>query len=518
MLASTKTNAHSPAGQRAVQRPAPRWQTLIIWAALVALLALAAWMRLYNLGQPFDHDGYDEGVYWQSLRAMSSGYALYQQIFYSQPPFFLLSTYPFFALLGGTLWAARVGIAMVSLLGLAGAFLLGKALQGRTGALLAALLLVLNPLYFKMSQEIEAEVSSAAFSLLAVGAAFVWWENPDGASGLALAALAGAALVLGVMCKLFALSSIIPVGLLLLARVWQIYTRQPGTDGRSWRSVAVLVLAAVAVSAALLLPFLGSFSSLLSDVVTFHTQAKAVLLNRQPLNEGMIWGFALATLPLVGAAVFGVLAALIRGDWRVVPLAAWALATLLLLWEEVPLFPRHFVVLIPALISLTILGLGSRGQFRTSLRWFNFVYALSAVALALILVNVFVGARSFPTYYRSVATQGSDSGTQFQARVAADLRDSLAPDEFVVTDAQFIAALAGRSTPPQLVDTSLVRVQAGYLTLHQLIAITSQQRVHAVLFFAARLTQPALAGYHAWVARHFHLRERYGRGMELWVR
>ena len=81
---------------------------------MAALLALAVWMRLYNLGQPFDHDGYDEGVYWQTLRSMSAGYTLYQQIFYSQPPFFILSAYPFFALLGNTLWSARFGIAMLS--------------------------------------------------------------------------------------------------------------------------------------------------------------------------------------------------------------------------------------------------------------------------------------------------------------------------------------------------------------------------------------------------------------------
>jgi 4-amino-4-deoxy-L-arabinose transferase-like glycosyltransferase len=516
MSASIKTNEYSPARQKALRRRAPRWQTLLVWAVAVALLALAIWMRLYNLGQPFDHDGYDEGVYWQSLRAMAAGYALYRQIFYSQPPFFLLSTYPFFALLGGTLWSARFGIAMVSLVGLVGAFMLGKALQGRRGGLLAMLLLVLDTLYFSMSQKIEAEVSSAAFSFLAVGAAYLWWENPDRASGLILAALAGVSLVLGVMCKLYAVTSVIPVGLLLMARAWQIYRGRPGTSRSSWRPVGVLILAGIVTSVALLLPFLGSFASMFNDVVTFHTHAKAVLINAQSYNGRIIGNFALATLPLLIAAGFGLLVAITRRDWRLIPLVAWGLATLLLLWEEVPLFSRHFVALIPTLISLAVLGLGYFGRSRASSSRFNFRPVLTALALLLILVTVCIDALYYPPYYREVARRGGE--TQFQARVANDLHNSLAPGEFVVTDGQFVAALAGRNTPPQLVDTSLVRTGVSSLTLQQLIAITSQAQVHAVLFYMDRLSVPALAAFHPWVAQHFHLKYNYGHGRELWVR
>jgi hypothetical protein len=33
--------------------------------------------RWYGLNGRFDYDGYDEGMYWQTLRAMSAGYSLY---------------------------------------------------------------------------------------------------------------------------------------------------------------------------------------------------------------------------------------------------------------------------------------------------------------------------------------------------------------------------------------------------------------------------------------------------------
>ncbi|MFL5706231.1 MAG: phospholipid carrier-dependent glycosyltransferase, partial [Ktedonobacteraceae bacterium] len=390
MSTSISTNEHTPAGKAAPPLPRPRWQTLLLWGAIVALLALAVWMRLYSLGQPFDRDGYDEGVYWQTLRSMSAGYTLYQQVFYSQPPFFILSVYPFFALFGNTLWSARFGIAVVSLVGLPGAFMLGKALQGRISALAAMLLLILDPLYLSLSQKIEAEASSTAFSFLAVGAAYLWWRNPDGTSGLFLAALAGVALVLGILCKLLAVSSIVPIGLLLVARLWQTYSKQPGTSQRSWYAIAVLILASLVTSAVVLLPFLGSYSSTISDVITFHNQAMAVLINSRVHNESMILGLMLSVLPLLIAAAFGSIVAIIRADWRVFPLLAWALVSLILLARQVPLFPRHFVSLIPPLISLAILGFGYIGHARTSLSSLTFARVLTVIAALLLLAVVYV--------------------------------------------------------------------------------------------------------------------------------
>src|SRR6266516_345556 len=111
------------------------WQNILFSLIALALFVVGIWMRLHKLNLPFDRDSYDEGVYWQSLRAMSAGHGLYQQIFYSQPPIFLLSVYPIYTLFGESLWVARLGIALVSLTGLVGAFLLGKALGGRIGAL-----------------------------------------------------------------------------------------------------------------------------------------------------------------------------------------------------------------------------------------------------------------------------------------------------------------------------------------------------------------------------------------------
>src|SRR6266699_1619897 len=136
-VSATKNDISTPGTKRT--RPNANWQTMLLWGAVVVLVAVAVGMRLYHLGLPFDRDGYDEGVYWQTLRSMSAGHALYQDIFYAQPPFFVLSTFPGYVLFGSSLWSARLAIALVSLFGLLGAFLLGKALSGNLGALAALL-------------------------------------------------------------------------------------------------------------------------------------------------------------------------------------------------------------------------------------------------------------------------------------------------------------------------------------------------------------------------------------------
>jgi 4-amino-4-deoxy-L-arabinose transferase-like glycosyltransferase len=510
-----------------------RWQIILFWAAIVALFAVAVGMRLYDLGLPFDRDTYDEGVYWQSLRAMSAGHPLYQQIFYSQPPFFLLSTFPSYVLFGGTLWSARFGIALVSLFGLLGAVLLGKALSGRLGAIAALLLVVVNPLYLAQSQTIQAEVSCVAFSLLAVGLGYLWWEHPAGIPGIALAGLAGIALSLSILCKLFGVAALAPLTLLMLARLWLIW-RRPGAATRFSRTLPILVGIGTAILTILLvmLPFISSLNTLLQSVIFFHASTTIVAGSSQQGNIGVIGrtvhsilAFAALYSILALAALYGTLAAFLRRDWRVFPLLAWLFVTAFLLWRQVPLFPHHFVILTAPLIALAVMGIGrmpavfkaGRDAPGKHMTW------LTIFAILLIFITMVLNVGQDLQYYRVAEVNSTYGVAQQEAgqqalRAAADLRQAITPNQLVVTDAQFVAALADRSTPPTLVDTSQVRLSSGYLTLSELIDITSESQVHAVLFFTGRFQSSEVAAFHDWVAHHFHLLHNYGGGKELWVR
>jgi len=101
--------------------------------------------------------------------------------------------------------------------------------------------------------------------------------------------------------------------------------------------------------------------------------------------------------------------------------------------------------------------------------------------------------------------------------VIHDLQRFAKQDQLVITDAQFIAAQAGRSTPASLVDTSDVRIFTGYVTTQQLIKEASQPQVQVVLFYTDRLDM-MLPSFYNWVRQHFHLVYHYGSGQELWVR
>ena len=120
---------------------APRKITRISTSTVISigsflLFGLAIVMRIYTLVSPHARD-YDEGVYWESLRLMHGGSALYHQIYYSQPPLFLALAYPTYVAFGQTIFAARMSVALVSLVGLCGAYILGRAIAGQPGAFAA---------------------------------------------------------------------------------------------------------------------------------------------------------------------------------------------------------------------------------------------------------------------------------------------------------------------------------------------------------------------------------------------
>jgi len=445
---------------------------------------------------------------------MSAGHPLYLETFYSQPPFFVLSIYPLYTLFGQTLWSARFGIVIVSLFGLLGAFLLGKALSGRIGALVALLLIVADPLYLMQSQTLQAEAPSIAFSLLGVGLAYLWWKQPDGVSGLCYAILAAISLALGVLSKLL-VAALVPACLLLVAYLWRLYRRSDGVRWRDTRSLFAAIIAFIAITAVILLPFAGAFHQIWQSVVAFHGDAYIVFKSSQASNRSQILQL-LRSSPLTYVALYGAVVALLRRDWRVVPLLAWLLASLLLLWQQVPLFPHHFVASTPPLIALAVMGIGAISFNQKTLLTVANVATVVVLIAIVVTATMNIQTSRHNLYLKQV--QGTALETVQGLRVARDLQQVTRPGQWVVTDAQFIAALAGRDTPPSLVDTSQVRIKTGYVTVPQLIREASQPQVGAVLFYSDRLRLPNVAAFHDWVAQHFRLVHNYGQGRELWIK
>jgi hypothetical protein len=258
-------------------------------------------------------------------------------------------------------------------------------------------------------------------------------------------------------------------------------------------------------------------------VITFHSEAAQVYSTptTQQDNLAMIQGALTFFLSLT--ALYGTATALLRRDWRVIPLIAWMLATLYLLWHQVPLFQHHLVAISPPLIALVVMGISdpstqNKDISSSLMRGRKAITYTTWVALVLILFTVLLELQQDRLYYRAAQASSVSAMAKLESRVAADLQHATTANQLVVTDAQFIAGLANRSTPSTLVDTSAVRINSGYLTLPQLEGATSQPQVHAVLFFTGRFHLPNVAAFHTWVTQNFHLLRNYGGGRELWVR
>ena len=281
-------------------------------------------------------------------------------------------------------------------------------------------------------------------------------------------------------------------------------------------------------------------------VITFHTAAGITYRKTQEGNFLQLQQALTSLLAL--AALYGTVVALLRRDWRVLPLLAWLVASAFLLWQQVPLFTHHFVALSAPLIALVVMSISpisinpniqrERGHLQGDAPpiqrgVINPVYGrgiplqvpwvfitTTIVALLLVLILVFVQGTTIQQYYRTELQKSqSIAVTKWDVNVERDLQSVTKPNQLVITDAQFLTGLANRNTDPQLVDTSNVRVDTGYLTPQQLITEASQPNVHAVLFYTGRLLRMKNVGlFYAWLMKHYHRVQNYYPGKELWIK
>ncbi|MFN8521698.1 MAG: hypothetical protein U0821_01155 [Chloroflexota bacterium] len=89
----------------------------------------------------------------------------------------------------------------------------------------------------------------------------------------------------------------------------------------------------------------------------------------------------------------------------------------------------------------------------------------------------------------------------FDEEAARTLAALAAPDEFVLTDHPYIAFLAKRMVPPELVDPSRGRARAGTLTEEVAARAATERDVAVVMFWADRLKR--LGKFNNWVDQRY---------------
>jgi hypothetical protein len=429
-------------------------------AVIAAVLRLPAYMALRHLS-------FDDGVYGASAVAMRGGGLPYRDVFSSQGPLFL-----------PLVWVA-------DLMGL-------RTLDApRLLAVASGVALVLATWSAARALHLSAGASALATGLVATSGSLLWVTGPltsDG-PGLALAAWAvtaalwyrrspsvrravGAGLLLGaaLSVKSLLLAAGLPVAWVLVS---------------NRRHFAAAVAAAGTLSAAVAVPW--GLGDVWDQAFKYHLEAAG---SRTPLPNlrKVISTLGDRDLPLVLAALLGITGVRVarpgvsRGPGvnsagaRLV--TAWLAGTIVVLALEHPLWRNHVAHLVPASALLVAVAFD---RFR-----------LRALRAALVAVAVL--ALPYHAVHLADVLRPAPPGPALAA-ARSDLR-ALPPGAQVISDDPGVVWRAGRRTPDDLVDTSILRIESGRLTAPSLARASVVDPVCAVLVWSHRFgdlaTLPAL--------------------------
>lgn len=452
---------------RPVRRPA-------LWAALL----VAALATLIPLRELHGAANFDEGVYLNSLRALQRGAPLGRQVFASQPPGYYLLLRLDALIFPGSLTGLRLGFAALGLAGCLSVFALGRLYAGVLGGTMAALLFVAAAPVVGLTSRVSPDLAGVSLSLVGIALLVNAWHGAVSRRWLGyLAAFAGgAALAAAITMKLDGVIAVFAV--CVLAALLRPNHR--------------LLLASfgglVVTLACVLAPFAAAASQLWRSVVSFHLGARGASFpggtsGPRANAEHIVSAFHAGSNPIAWLMLIGASALLVyggRGTARnVLWLLVWPLATVAFLLWQTPLFDHHVVLLAGA--AAIPAGVGFAYAARDSRRWRRFaVVVATAAALAA---------------FAQSATQPAQPEPKAVTKAVSMLREKSRPGSYVVaTDLPIVAFLAHRPVPPDMVDTSWVRLLAGLVTRREILAQARSHHVAAVLAGPRLLSSAATRG------------------------
>ena len=264
------------------QRPLPRWAEVVF---LLLALALAAWFRLYQIGQVPPGPHYDEAAAaLDALDVLDGSHMIFSPRSYGRETLFVYVAAPLVALLGPTRLALRLPIALVGILTVLVTYLLVRELfdgedegQAQGTALLAALFLalsfwhlVMNHLSFRANYLPLVEVLCFLF---------LWRSARTGRASDYL--ISG--FFLGLSLYTYAAGRFVPVVLVVFFTGLLLTRRGRALILPRWRRWALLALVALLVSAPLLFFFL-------SHPEYLFLRARGVSIFSPDLHQGDFWG------------------------------------------------------------------------------------------------------------------------------------------------------------------------------------------------------------------------------------
>jgi hypothetical protein len=414
---------------------------------LLALTVLTVALRLpaFVAGR---HLTFDDGVFGASAVAMRAGGRPFREVFSSQGPLFLPIVW-LGDLTGFRTWnSPRVSAVAAGVAVAAFVYLAGRRIGDRTGALVAALLTTGCASVLWVTGPLAADGVGLAFAVLTVFLLLSWRDDVTVRRAVVLGLAIGATLSV----KALLAPVVVPVALVMFA-------------GRRVRPILAGATAAVAVHLVLWLPW--GPSNVWDQSYRYHLE---VASDRTP---GANLAKLLSTLgdrdlPVLVAVAVAVVAIGLGCRARVpepsprlrspdLLLLTWLGGTVVVLLTEHPMWRPHVSQLVPPLALLA-------ARHRPPLRW---------LAAALVLVAPYHVAHAWsvlrPTGY-------ADRSSVFIEELRALPEGALA-----ISDDPGIVWRAGRRTPPDLVDASILRMQTDRITAASLVEVARDPSVCAVV-------------------------------------
>jgi 4-amino-4-deoxy-L-arabinose transferase-like glycosyltransferase len=467
----------------------------------LVLLGLIGCLSAWQIGSLGAHDWlYDEAGYIAVPWMVAAGHTLYTEVYSPSPPLFTLSVVAAFKIWGNLVEVARAVIVAYSALGLLAAALLARELRGWIAGLAAVLLLFFSPEYFRLSRVTMSEVPAVSLALISLLASLVYWRC-DRKGWLILSGLAMAASLLVKLVTLFAFP------LPILAVVLRHFYPLTPDAGRSMAEKVKGVVSDLALwTVSFCLPIL--LCLLIYDPRAMYEQAVALhwrgrefhavdYSRRGPRILGYLW----QDRGLLMLALGGGLSCWLRRSRQALLVVVWFLLVTIMMVNQSPLTAHHMLPMVPPLAILagvmvqegwdSCLALIKRRHWRGAI-----LPAVGVGLLAFYLVNLPAVAES----NREEMTKTNVPEGLVEDAISL-LKQATAPGDFVISDDPLIALLAGRKIPPTLTGADWRRLSVGYLTAEQLIVLSEQYDVSALVFWRERFD--SLPTYVQWVEDRF---------------
>jgi hypothetical protein len=430
-------------------------------AIAIALGAVALRIPAYLATR---HLSFDDGVYGASAVAMRPGGLPFRDVFSSQGPLFLPLVWLFDLLGLRTLDAPRLlAVASGAALVLA-SWSAARAFRLSAGAAaLAAGLVATSGSVLWVTGPLTSDGPALALAAWAVTAALWYRRSPSLRWAVAAGVLLGAALSV----KSLLLAAGLPVAWALLP---------------NRRHLAAAAASAAILSLAVALPW--GLGNVWDQAFEYHLDAAG---SRTPVRNlrKVLSTLGDRDLPLLLAAFVAAGLAATAATRRtpggnrtesvhdalgVRPIGAWLLGTIVVLATEHPLWRNHVSHLVPATALLVAVAFD---RVRTTRR-----------PVALLVGLVVALAVPYHVVHLSQLLWPAPPGNALAA-VRADLR-ALPDGAQVISDDPGVVWRAGRRTPDDLVDTSILRIESRRLTAPSLARAAVVDPVCAVLVWSHR--------------------------------